>query len=116
MDGFYSSADVPAFTFKSESSAIFFLNWLKVNYLKLKVERMGTSNTLKRVAPEKFFQLPIQLPNIKEQQKIADCLSSLEHLISTQSQKLETLQTHKKGLMQQLFPAPDIDPQPQEQP
>jgi type I restriction enzyme S subunit len=39
-----------------------------------------------------------------EQQKIADCLSSLDELIAEEAQKLNTLKTHKKGLMQQLFP------------
>jgi len=45
-----------------------------------------------------------------EQQKIADCLSSLDELITAQSQKLDTLKVHKKGLMQQLFPSPDEVP------
>ncbi len=44
-------------------------------------------------------------PSFLEQQKIADCLSSLDDLITAQKQKLEALKTHKKGLMQQLFPA-----------
>jgi type I restriction enzyme S subunit len=56
-----------------------------------------------------LLTLPVPLPegdhSHAEQQKIADCLSSLESLISAESQKLEHLQTHKKGLMQQLFPA-----------
>lgn len=39
-----------------------------------------------------------------EQQKIADCLSSLDELITAKTQKLDALKTHKKGLMQQLFP------------
>lgn len=39
-----------------------------------------------------------------EQQKIADCLATLDDLITTQTQKLAALKTHKKGLMQQLFP------------
>ena len=39
-----------------------------------------------------------------EQQKIADCLSSLDELIAAETQKLDALKTHKKGLMQQLFP------------
>ncbi|MFI0399809.1 MAG: restriction endonuclease subunit S [Thiolinea sp.] len=45
------------------------------------------------------------LPEFDEQQKIADCLSSIDELITAQTQKLDTLKTHKKGLMQQLFPA-----------
>ncbi len=44
------------------------------------------------------------IPELQEQQKIASCLSSLDELIAAENQKLETLKTHKKGLMQQLFP------------
>ncbi|MBP7179703.1 MAG: restriction endonuclease subunit S [Dysgonomonadaceae bacterium] len=40
----------------------------------------------------------------QEQQKIATCLSSLDDLIAAQSQKIETLKLHKKGLLQGLFP------------
>lgn len=53
--------------------------------------------------------LPIPLPadarQLREQQRIADCLTSLDDLIAAEARKLETLKTHKKGLMQQLFPA-----------
>lgn len=35
-----------------------------------------------------------------EQQKIADCLSSLNTLITAETEKLDALKTHKKGLMQ----------------
>lgn len=44
-------------------------------------------------------------PNPEEQQKIADCLSSIDSLITAHTQKLDALKAHKKGLMQQLFPA-----------
>ena len=45
------------------------------------------------------------LPKKDEQQKIADCLSSIDELVTLEAQKLDTLKAHKKGLMQQLFPA-----------
>lgn len=48
--------------------------------------------------------LPAAFPSSLEQQKIADCLSSLDELIKAETQKLDALKTHKKGLMQQLFP------------
>jgi type I restriction enzyme S subunit len=51
-----------------------------------------------------YASLPLQLPRLDEQQKIADCLSSLDVLITAQADKLDALKTHKKGLMQQLFP------------
>jgi type I restriction enzyme S subunit len=37
--------------------------------------------------------------------KIASCLSSLDSLIEAQNKKVSALKQHKKGLMQQLFPA-----------
>lgn len=52
-----------------------------------------------------WFKQEFLFPAIKEQQKIADCLSSLDKLITAETQKLEAYKAHKKGLMQQLFPA-----------
>ena len=54
-----------------------------------------------------LFKYIIFKPKPKEQQRIADCLTSLDELIAVQAQKLEALKTHKKGLMQQLFPSPE---------
>jgi type I restriction enzyme S subunit len=51
--------------------------------------------------------LPVYLPGTPEQERIATCLSSLDALITAETQKLETLKTHKRGLMQQLFPSPE---------
>ena len=44
-------------------------------------------------------------PSLLEQQKIAECLSSLDELITAQTEKLGALKLHKKGLMQGLFPS-----------
>ena len=41
----------------------------------------------------------------EEQKKIAECLSSIDDLISAQTEKIETLTQHKKGLLQGLFPS-----------
>ena len=49
--------------------------------------------------------LALAVPSLAEQQRIADCLTSLDTLITTVTQELETLKTHKKGLTQQLFPS-----------
>ncbi len=49
--------------------------------------------------------IPIFVPkNPTEQQKIATCLSALDVLLTAHTDKLETLKTYKKGLMQNLFP------------
>ena len=47
--------------------------------------------------------IPVPL-TIDEQQKIADCLTSLDEVIAAQGRKVEALKAHKRGLMQQLFP------------
>ena len=45
----------------------------------------------------------IPLPCIVEQQKIADCLSSIDSLIQTQQKVITTWQQRKKALLQQMF-------------
>jgi type I restriction enzyme S subunit len=54
-----------------------------------------------------FAPLVVFFPKPAEQQRIATCLSSLDALITAETQKHEALKTHKKGLMQQLFPSPE---------
>jgi len=49
-------------------------------------------------------RIKIPFPKLKEQQKIAACLSSLDDVITAESKKLEVLKEHKKGLLQNLFP------------
>lgn len=105
LDGYASSSDVPAYSFNDGHSSVFFVNWLEAKYEHLEIERTGTSSTLKRVSPDKFLALVIPAPTLNEQQKIADCLASIDELITLELQKLDTLKRHKKGLMQQLFPA-----------
>lgn len=51
-----------------------------------------------------FSSVSLLMPKEEEQKKIADCLLSVDELISTETAKLDQLKAHKKGLMQQLFP------------
>ncbi|HSS18848.1 MAG TPA: restriction endonuclease subunit S [Pyrinomonadaceae bacterium] len=70
--------------------------------------RTLNSTTITRIYGPDLRSLAMKFPqNQKEQQLIADCLSSLDEVIAVQTQKLDALRTHKKGLMQQLFPSPD---------
>ena len=58
----------------------------------------------KMISYKQFSELKLPVPSQEEQQKVADCLSSLDDLIAAETHKLGTLKTHKNGLMQQLFP------------
>lgn len=65
----------------------------------------AVGSTVKSLRQSIFEQMPILFPKKKkEQQKIASCLSALDELITAQTEKIEQLQQHKKGLMQGLFP------------
>jgi type I restriction enzyme S subunit len=52
-------------------------------------------------------KIQLMLPGLPEQQRIASCLSSLDALITAETQKHESLKIHKKALMQKLFPSPE---------
>ena len=75
-----------------------------INYLASIIQK-GAKNTI-NIKNDTFLSKSLILPtDPDEQQKIASCLSSLDELITAESDRLETLKAHKKGLMQQLFPA-----------
>src|SRR5690606_6004199 len=59
-----------------------------------------------RIELDYLKEFELFVPDAHEQYRIATCLSSLDNLIAAQSDKLESLRTHKRSLMQQLFPNP----------
>ena len=60
----------------------------------------------KMISYARFSEQLLPVPEPPEQQKIADCLGSLDDLIAAAGRKLEALRQHKQGLMQQIFPLP----------
>lgn len=84
---------------------LFILHSQTSSYLA-EIKAKSSGSTRERISRENIskIQLPLsKIPN--EQKKIADCFSSLDDLISSVADKIEALKEHKKGLMQQLFPA-----------
>jgi type I restriction enzyme, S subunit len=64
----------------------------------------GSSGTMKNIAKSAVLELVVSAPEADEQQKITDCLTSLDEVIAAQGRRVEALKAHKRGLMQQLFP------------
>ena len=60
--------------------------------------------TINRLYNSDLKRMKVSYPSLPEQQKIASCLSSLDTLIEAQQERIALLKTHKKGLLQQLFP------------
>lgn len=84
----------------------FLLSWLFTEgFTSQMIFEGGVRNTLNY---ENLIQIKIKLPKPEEQQKIADCLSSVDEEINQQTRKLQILKEHKKALMQQLFPSGEV--------
>jgi type I restriction enzyme S subunit len=83
---------------------VFIYNLLQTNKVQCVFNTEITGSTIKNLSLGTIKNLQLLVPTLPEQQKIADCLTSLDDLITAQSDKLSALKTHKKGLMQQLFP------------
>lgn len=75
------------------------------HWLRKYIEVGGRAHGALSVDTKHLWSMPLALPDFNEQQKIADCLSSIDDLIDAESRKLKALEKYKKGLMQKLFPA-----------
>ena len=90
---------------RSDLSGRFF-SYLLNSPLRSKIARLAQGDTVAHLYPGQLSKVTISYPLPAEQQKIADCLGSLDDLIAADGRKLEALRQHKQGLMQQLFPQP----------
>lgn len=109
FDDFTTDKKYVDFPFKVKSSAIKILHTKHTDILRFIYELMNQitfeAKEHKRYYISTYQRIQVPLPKEKEQQKIADCLSSLDELIEATIKKVEALKEHKKGLMQRLFPA-----------
>ena len=83
-----------------------FFSYLLNSPLRHTIARMAQGDTVAHLYPKELSQVWLAYPLRLEQQKIVDCLGSLDGLIAAEGRKLEALRQHKQGLMQQLFPQP----------
>jgi type I restriction enzyme, S subunit len=88
--------------FETKQHPLFYTYYFRLLYRQF--AKVVEGQNVKNLYYVELEPLPIHRPSIPEQQKIADCLNSVDELIAAQARKLDELKTHKKGLMQQLFP------------
>jgi type I restriction enzyme S subunit len=94
--------DVRALTIDDEICNCFLMWQLISQESRIPINETGIGAG--KIDTDDLRRLPVTIPPLLEQQKIAECLSSLDELIGAHGRKLDALKTHKKGLMQQLFP------------
>lgn len=68
--------------------------------------KQGGNGALANLYGRDILGLKFYFPTLEEQNEIVECLEAEDRMITAQEQKVESLKTHKKGLMQQLFPQP----------
>lgn len=95
------------FRFKNTENS-FFQHYFKTTgwhtYMR-QASSTGARHDRMAISSDDFMAMPLPVaPAPEEQQRIADCLDSVDELIAAQARKLDALKTHKKGLMQQFFP------------
>ena len=98
------SQRVVAFKTKKNIANSFLIQLIWSRNFQNKLSNLSTGSTAKGINQKALSKIKLRMPLMNEQQKIADCLSSIDELITAESKKLEVLKNHKKGLMQQLFP------------
>ena len=89
-----------------ENNSVHFLKYLlETDIYQHKLLSQSAGGAIKNVVGvNEIKEISTIIPELPEQQKIADCLSSLDDVIAGNEEKLTALEEHKKGLMQNLFP------------
>lgn len=90
------------FHVKDANARFVFYQTLTHKYSKW-VHVMSTRSGQPGINSEEYGSYKIKLPDIHEQQKIADFLSNVDSIITAETKILNTLQKKKKALMQKLF-------------
>ncbi|WP_315154153.1 restriction endonuclease subunit S [Capnocytophaga leadbetteri] len=97
------------FRIKYQNIVTFYAQYFDAGLLNTQLKKItqegARSHGLLNISIKDFFEkINVLSPSTEEQQKIADCLSSLDELIEARREKIASLKAYKKGLLQQLFP------------
>ena len=87
----------------SKYSKNFIVYFLRLRQTQNLISRLAGTSTIPDLNHGDFYKIPFQTPDLKEQQKIADFLSSVDNKISLLTEKQNLLQRYKKGVMQKLL-------------
>lgn len=73
------------------------------NFISKQFRRLAQGAQRYTLTKEYFENIKLNLPHIKEQEKIGDFFSKLDEVINKQSQKVDELKLRKQGFLQKMF-------------
>jgi len=88
--------------FADNVSGRYFYEYFKATFYS-RVSRMSAKNSVDSVRLDMIAKMEIPLPPLKEQEKIADILSTADEKIDTIASQIQKAETLKKGLLQKLL-------------
>ncbi|EPZ5431184.1 restriction endonuclease subunit S [Vibrio parahaemolyticus] len=103
FDGALLNQRVGKLVTQENSTFVYYL--IQTSQLVSDIERSIAGSEPPNLSSQQIKDIKTYIPSDeREIKKVADCLSSMDDLITKNTQKLESLKLHKKGLMQKLFP------------
>ena len=103
LESYESTADLPAFDCIGVDPFFMFYRAIQPSFYLTNGMIADGSRKAKRIHVEIFLDMPLNLPSIEEQKKVASYFTQLDNLITLHQRKLETLQKMKKSLLQKMF-------------
>ena len=104
LDGYESTADMPAFDCHGVNPYFMYYRAIQPSFYITNGMIADGSRKAKRVHAETFLQMPLMLPSIEEQDKIAWFFRKLEDTITIHQRKINSMKRLKKSLLQKMFP------------
>ncbi|RIU93433.1 restriction endonuclease subunit S [Oceanobacillus picturae] len=105
MDNLYLNSFCFGYRFKDNDNTLsdFYAYFFRSEYFRKKVFPLAQGSTRYNLSRNQLLKLEVPVPSVKEQQKIAAILSSVDEAIEKTEQIIEQTETVKKGLMQELL-------------
>ena len=104
LDGYETTSDAPAFDILNINSQFLLNRIIQSSFYKKNGEKANGSRKAKRIHPDTFLAMPIFVPPMLEQEKIATFIMLLDKKIELQKELIESLKLYKRGLLEKLFP------------
>lgn len=102
-DGLIASNAISSFSCKNDVDMRFILNLMSTPYFRFHIDSLIGGTGQKEIGTRELLNISVIVPEFKEQQKIAEILTTADQEIETLQRKLECLKLEKRALMQKLL-------------